>query len=380
MKPIQLFKPELDYQAILPDLQEIMEKGWIGLGPKTEQFENEFAARVGARYAVAVNSCTAALHLALKLYNIKDGAKVATTPMTFVSTNTVMLYERAVPVFVDVDPNTMSMDFDKLRTIIGENNISAIMVVHYGGQPIDMEPIYELANDWNIPIIEDAAHAAGARYKTGKAVGSNPSNNGVTCFSFHAVKNLPMGDGGVITTNLVTVAQRLKRLRWLGIDKSTYARTSEGYGWQYDVKEVGYKYTPNDIASTIGLHQLKSLEAHNLYRQQLYKWYKKYITVRNVKFVGLDKPDGSISSRHIIAIKVPHIYRDKLMTFLNDEDIYPGVHYYPNHLYPIFEEYRESLPVVEEEWQRLISLPCHIGIMKDDVKRISKAINFYLDF
>jgi len=378
MKPIQLFKPKFEPEEVLGDIAEIMKSGWVGLGPKTEEFENKFAAYVGARHAVAVNSCTAALHLALKALNITEGMKVATTPMTFISTNAVILYEKANPVFIDVDKFTMNMSYDDLREQCGRTTIRAIMVVHYAGQPIDMEPFYALANEFNIPIIEDAAHAAGARYKNGKAVGSNPYHFGLTCFSFHAVKNLPMGDGGMITTNLSTVAERLRRLRWLGIDKSTFVRTkageSNGYNWMYNVKELGFKYHPNDITSIIGINQLEHLPAHNLHRRQIRRWYEKYITSNRVKFVGLEEPDGSVSSCHIVAIKVPRSSRDGLIERLNREDIFPGVHYYPNHLYPIFEDYTRHMEVVEYEWERLISLPCHLELTKQDVQRISQAI------
>ncbi len=381
--PIQLFKPKLLPEEIFGELAEIMKSGWIGLGPKTEEFESKFAAHVGARYAVAVNSCTAALHLALRVLGIDSRDEVATTSMTFVSTNMAILYQRATPVFLDVCPTTMSIDLDSLKHNLGAKRISAIIVVHYGGQPIDMEPIYQLASNYTIPVIEDAAHAAGARYKDGKAVGSNPYQNGLTCFSFHAVKNLPMGDGGMITTNLATVAERLKRLRWLGINKSTHVRTEtvdgKGYNWLYDVGELGYKYHPNDLASVIGLNQLKHLSENNLYRQQIYNWYIKSLNLHNVEFVGGLRPDGSISSRHIIAIKVPKELRDKLICHLNENNIFPGVHYYPNHLYKMFERYRDgALPVVEEEWQRLISLPCHLDLTKEDVQRVSSTINSFL--
>ncbi len=382
-KPIQLFKPKLIPEEIQDELADIMRSGWIGLGPKTEEFESKFAEHIGARHAVAVNSCTSALHLALKCSGIGDYDKVATTPMTFISTNAAILYQNAQPVFVDVDKDTMSMSLDDLEQKSGNHRLRAILVVHYGGQPIDMEPIYQLANHFDIPVIEDAAHAVGSRYKNGKAVGSNPYHNSVTCFSFHAVKNLPMGDGGMITTNLATVAERLRRLRWLGINKSTHVRTetgdNQGYNWMYDIDELGYKYHPNDLSSVIGLNQLSHLTDNNLYRHQLFQWYKKFLNLNNdkVEFVGGTKPDGSISSRHIIAIKVHHHLRDDLIEHMNRHDIFPGVHYFPNHLYKMFEEYATELPVVEKEWKKLISLPCHLELSEEDVKRVSYTINKY---
>lgn len=380
-KIVPLFKPDIIREKILPDLEGIMKSGWIGLGPKTEELEARFAKYVGSKYAVAVNSCTSALHLALKIFNIGDGDVVATTPMSFISTNSVLIYQRAIPVFIDVNPNTMCMDVEKLISEINWNKeIKAIIVVHYGGTPMDMKSVYEIAATRNIPVIEDAAHAAGARYDNGLAVGSNTFENGITCFSFHAVKNMPLGDGGMLTTNGINVAQRLKRLRWLGIDKSTYVRDKgNSYSWMYSIDEVGYKYHCNDISSIIGLRQLEVLEEHNDYRRKIWKWYFEQLQDVQVDFIDGDSKE-SVSSRHLVAIKVDKDKRDALLDHLNANNIQAGVHYYPNHLYSIFSKYCvNALEVVEEEWQKLISLPCHLYLEKKDVDRICLIIKKFLN-
>ena len=250
---IQVFKPSMTQEEI-DAVAEVLRSGWIGLGPKTAEFEKKFAEFVGTTYAVAVNSCTAALDLALKLLDVNHGHEVIVPTMTFVSTAHCVAYRLAMPVFADVDPHTLSMDLDDVRRKI-TSRTRAIIPVHYSGRPIDLDALKEIAGE--IPIIEDCAHATGARYK-GRSVGSIGD---IGCFSFHAVKNLAMGDGGALTLNSEPWMQRSKRLRWLGIDKGTWDRTAtdKSYWWQYFVDEIGLKCHLNDIAAAIGLVQLRRL-------------------------------------------------------------------------------------------------------------------------
>ena len=244
-------------QEEIDAVAEVLRSGWIGLGPKTAEFEKKFAEFVGTTYAVAVNSCTAALDLALKLLDVNHGHEVIVPTMTFVSTAHCVAYRLAMPVFADVDPHTLSLDLEDVRRKI-TSRTRAIIPVHYSGRPIDLDALKEIAG--GIPIIEDCAHATGARYK-GRSVGSIGD---IGCFSFHAVKNLAMGDGGALTLNNEPWMQRSKRLRWLGIDKGTWDRTAtdKSYWWQYFVDEIGLKCHLNDIAAAIGLVQLRRLEAH----------------------------------------------------------------------------------------------------------------------
>jgi perosamine synthetase len=242
---IQLFKPYVTEEAI-NSVANVLRSGWIGLGPKTEQFEKAFAEYVGAKYAVAVNSATSALHLATIVSGIGANDEVLTTPLTFISTNHVILYQQANPVFVDVEERTLNLDLAKAESLVSPRT-KAIMVVHYGGNPLDIDRLYDFAARHKLKVIEDAAHACGASFRGGR-IGSF----GLTCFSFHAVKNLPLGDGGMVTTNDKALYDRLMRLRWLGIDRSTFARSEGKYQWEYDVAEVGYKYHMNDISAAIG--------------------------------------------------------------------------------------------------------------------------------
>lgn len=362
---ISLFKTNITKESI-QNVVGVLKSNWVGLGPMTSQFEEEFANYVGARYCVALNSCTSALHLAVKLLNLPESKEVITTPMTFVSTNEVLLYERLVPVFADIEYGTLNIDVKEIESKITKKT-GAIMIVHYGGQPCDLDEIYQLAGIHNLPLIQDCAHACGAEYKNRK-IGS-VSIKDLCCWSFHAVKNLPIGDGGAITTNNREFYNRLNKLRWLGIDKSTHSREAGGYTWRYDVDEVGYKYHMNDISAAIALGQLKALDAHNLVRNSLVNVY-----MNNIGNDLVETPEfkaDRLSSNHIFHIKVPN--RDKLMQTMRENDISCGVHYYPNHLYKIFNY--SKLENAELAYSRLISLPLHTLLTEKDVLKVCEIVN-----
>jgi perosamine synthetase len=208
---------------------------------------------------VGFNSATAALHLGLKVLYM-EGGEVITTPMTFMSTNHAILYNNAIPVFCEIEPDTLNIDVRDVARKISPR-AKAIVVVHYGGHPCEMDEIHPLAREHNVPMLEDAAHACGSEYR-GRKVGALSD---ITCFSFHALKNLAMGEGGAITTNNEEYDKRLRRLRWLGISKDTWSRadTGMGYSWQYNVEEVGYKYHRSDVSPAIGLAQLGKLHRTN---------------------------------------------------------------------------------------------------------------------
>ncbi|WHH58255.1 DegT/DnrJ/EryC1/StrS family aminotransferase [Petroclostridium sp. X23] len=238
MMSIPVLKPSIGEEEINA-VVEVMKSGWLGLGPKTEEFEKNFAQYIGADYAVALNSGTAALHLAVKVLGIGEGDEVIVTPMTFVSTVHAIVYEGALPVFADIEKDTMNIDVDDIEKKITDKT-KAIIVVHMAGHPCDMDRINELASRYGLYVIEDAAHACGAKYK-GKRIG-NSSN--LTCFSFHAVKNLTCGEGGAITCNNEWYNRYFKEMRWVGISKDTWIRSSKEkvYAWQYWIDKVGYKY------------------------------------------------------------------------------------------------------------------------------------------
>jgi perosamine synthetase len=243
---IQLFHPVVCEEAI-EGVSEVLRSGWLGTGPRTKSFEDSFARYIGMPYCVGLNSCTAALHLGLHLLDLPAGSEVISTPVTFVSTNHAILYNQCTPVFADIQLETGNLDVNSVASRITDRT-GAIIVVHYGGYPCDLDEFYRLSRETGIPIIEDCAHASGAVYK-GRRIGSHGD---IHAFSFHAVKNLPMGDGGALTVRSEEHYSRLQKLRWLGISRDTFNRTRENqYHWQYDVTEVGYKYQMNDIQPAI---------------------------------------------------------------------------------------------------------------------------------
>ncbi len=364
---IQLFKPYVSEGAI-EAVTEVLRSGWIGLGPKTAEFETRFAEYVGAKYAVAVNSATSALHLAMLVSGVRPADEVLTTSLTFVSTNHVILYQQAEPVFVDVDDRTLNLDLKKAVDLVSPRT-RAIVVVHYAGNPLDMDELYAFAARHSLAVIEDAAHACGATFH-GQRIGSF----GLTCFSFHAVKNLPIGDGGMLTTNDEALYTELVRLRWMGIDRSTFARSAGKYHWEYDVLEMGYKYHMNDIAAAIGLEHLKRLDEWNERRREIVNMYRAELSdlsPRRLRFV--DQTPGAISANHLCVIRVPN--RNAVVEALKERDISVGVHYKPNHRYRSYIGARRGdLTVTERAYQELISLPLHLYLTNGDVHTVCQAL------
>jgi perosamine synthetase len=364
---ISLFRPVVSEEAIAA-VSEVLRSGWIGLGPKTREFELHFAEYVGARHAIAVNSATSALHLAMIAAGVGPGDEVLTTPFTFVSTNHAILYQQAHPVFADIDERTLNLDLRRAEELVTPRT-RAIVAVHYGGNPVDLDRLYNFAARRGLAVIEDAAHACGATYR-GRRIGSF----GLTCFSFHAVKNLPTGDGGMVTTNDDAVYERLERLRWMGIDQSTFARSGGGYRWEYEVGEVGFKYHMNDITAAIGLEHLKQLDAWNGRRREIVGFYRALLAdlvPHSLRFV--ETTPGAVSANHLCAIRVQE--RDAVVEDLRTRGIGVGVHYRPNHLYPPFASCRRGdLSVTERVYREVISLPLHLQLLDGHVRAVADAL------
>jgi perosamine synthetase len=368
---IALFKPyhgEEEIEAVA----EVLRSGWWGQGPKTAEFERRFAEFVDSPLAVAVNSATAALHLSLKVAGV-EGGEVITTPMTFVSTNHAILLNNATPVFADIEPDTLNIDPDDIvRKITPQTR--AIMVVHYGGHPADMDRITAIAQAHNLVVIEDAAHSCGARYKD-QAIGSLSP---LTCFSFHPVKNLATGDGGMITLRDAEWDARLRRLRWVGINKDTWQRSdrhdASKYNWEYDVEEVGYKYHTNDINAAIALVQLKRLPYTNGRRREICRLYDEGL--RDLAWLQTPvEKDYAYSARHNYVVRCDH--RDALADWLRDYRVGTGMHYIPNHLHAMYRKYGAVLPVAEREWTRMLTLPLHPGLTDNEVTYIVDVIRHF---
>ena len=362
---LNVFKPDMGEEEIRA-VAEVIRSGWIGLGPKTAEFERQFAEYIGVAHAVALNSCTAALDLSLKLLEIKNADEVLVPTMTFVSTAHTVAYNLAYPIFVDVDKQTKNLDLSDVERKLSRRT-KAIIPVHYAGRPVDLDALKGIAR--GVPIIEDAAHACGARYK-GKRVGSFGN---IACYSFHAVKNLAMGDGGALTTDNNEFNERAKRLRWLGIDKGTWDRTAvdQSYWWEYYVNEIGLKCHLNDIAAAIGLVQLAKLDKMNERRRQIKNIYNEGL--RDLEQVTLPPDDDGDyqSSWHIYSICSDH--RDELSVFLQTNGISTGVHYKPIHLYKCYGNITH-LPTAEWLFSRLLTLPMYPGLSDADAWRVVECI------
>jgi perosamine synthetase len=357
---IPVFKPAVgddEWQAI----KTCLETGWMGLGPKTSEFEQAFGEFIGTQYVIGLNSCTSALDLAFKILNL-DGGEVITTSLTFVSTNHAILYNHCTPVFADITPDTLTLDPEDVRRKITPRT-RAIIVVHYAGHPCDMAAFTAIAREYNLRLIEDCAHAAGSTYN-GQPVGTFGDAG---CFSFHAVKNIAMGEGGALVVKTQEQYDRAMRLRWCGISKSTWERArGKTYSWQYEVNELGYKYHLSDIAAAIGLVQLRKAELHRQRRKEIWDTYNRAFADLPVEPLAV-KP--SVSTTYLFyVLKVEQ--RNLLIDFLAEHGIGTSVHYYPNHLFELFRAYSADVPVTEATWPRIITLPCYPSLTNDELELI----------
>jgi len=351
---------------------EVLRSGWAGLGPKTAEFEETFARYTGCDYVVGLNSGTAALHLAALALHLGPEDEVIVTPITFVSTVHAIKYCGAKPVFADVDPGTLNLDPADVERKISSRT-RAIFCVHYAGHPCDLDALQQMAEPRGIHIVEDAAHACGAAHK-GRKIGAISD---LTCFSFHAVKNLAMGEGGAITCNSDWYASHFASMRWLGITKDTFTRTvnDKVYAWQYWVDKLGFKCHMHDISAAIGLVQLGRLDENNGKRARIAERYGE-------AFADLDwiEPpvveDYAAPSWHLYVVKLPDRYaRDDMIRHLKDRNIAPGVHYYPINLHPYYRHIKAEVPVANAVWKRILSLPMYPDLSPADQDRVIEAVH-----
>lgn len=368
---VPLFRPNLGKEE-LAGLKEIFKTGWIGLGPKTAEFEKQFAAYVGTKHAIALNSCTAALHLALEIYDFPEGSEVLLPTINFISSPHSVLYNRLTPVFVDTHPETLCMDVvDAAKKVT--NKTKAIIATHLGGNAADMDAVMALAKKHNLVVIEDVANAVGGSYK-GRKLGSIGH---IGCHSFEAKKNMTTGDGGMMTLNDDMQAEKLRRIRWLGINKDTWKRFSDkkgNYSWYYEVSELGYKYNMNDIASVIGLAQLAKLD-------KMTKAKDKLIAKYNKEFKKLGWMDTSFAklgqgnAYWLYVVKVEK--RDAFIQHLGELGVVTGVHFMPMHLHPLYKNARATTPVADNVWHSIVSLPLFPSMKAAEQKYVIDAIKSF---
>jgi len=365
---IPLFKPCLgraEEQAIIKTLRS----GWLGNGPQSEALEQKMAQLTHTKYAIALNSATAALHLSF-LVTIKPGEEVISPSLTFVSANQAILQAGGKIIFSDCHPETLSSDpKDILRKIT--NKTKAILVLHYGGYPVEMEELVKVCQQKKIWLIEDCAHATGSYYQ-GRHVGSFGD---LGCFSFAAIKNLTTGDGGMVVTNHKKLAEKIRLLAWSGISSTTWKRYSghQPHKWEYNVAALGFKYQMNDLAASIGLVQFKKLNRNNAKRKLIFKRYNQ--AFKSISWIKtLNPKPGFISSHHNYFILVNKKNRNRLIDYLNQKGISANLHYFPNHFYPMFKKFPHQVPVTDKIWQEIVLLPIFPDLKIFDQKKIIKAI------
>lgn len=368
--PIQLFVPTFRMNECLAEVAECLERGWTGLGFKTIEFEDAWKRYTALPNAHFVNSATSALHLAVELLRDRRGweagDEILTTPLTFVSTNHVILQAGLTPVFCDVDEYLCLDPASVLENITSRTR--AVMFVGIGGNTGQFEDIVDICRSRGLALILDAAHMAGSRLH-GRDAGQLAD---VACYSFQAVKNLPTADSGMVCFADDELDAAARKLSWLGISKDTYARAALGtYAWMYDVDHVGYKYHGNSIMAGLGLVGLKYLDEDNARRRQICESYEARLrglggieTVRTAP--------GCESSRHLFQVLADD--RDGLMKALHSRNIFGGVHYRINTDYPMYAHASGTCPRAESASASLLSLPLHLRLTDGEVDRVVGAV------
>jgi len=382
MKKINVLKPKFRTKEILSEIEECLDRGWTGMGYKTELFEEAWKDYTNLPNAHFISSNTVGLHLALnifkKKYNWTDGDEIITTPLTFISTNHAIKYENLTPVFADVD-EYLCIDIEDFKKKITPKT-KALIYVGIGGNCGDLQSIKYICEKHNIKLILDAAHMAGTSIiKNHHGVAFTDEHVGqhadVTVFSFQAVKNLPTADSGMICFKDSEDDKKARKLTWLGIDKDTFNRSSKGsYKWKYNVDELGFKYHGNSIMASIGLVQLKYLEEDNNRRREITTLYdEKLKDLKGIKIIK-DNPNIYKSSRHLYQIRILEKDRDSIMNKFYEKNIFPGVHYIDNTEYDLYKEYNGNCPNASQYSKELITLPIHLDISNEDITYITNTL------
>lgn len=370
---IPLSDIDLDNEEI-EAVTTVLKSKWLSMGPVTQQFEEEFAQYLGVKHAFGVSNGTAALHIAHKVLGIGDGDEVIVPSLTFVATANSVLYCGGKPVFADItslDDFNISPD-DILEKITPKTK--AITVVHYGGYPCNMDAIIEIARDHKLKVIEDTAHAPGAEYKREKC----GTIGDVGCFSFFANKNLSTGEGGMVVTNDDSMAEKIRIMRSHGMTTLTWDR-HKGHAHSYDVVDMGFNYRINEMASALGIVQLKKLDQNNEKRRKTAKEYKKQLI--NVSGISVPfKEHNGKSSYHIFPILLSEkIRRDVFMDKLKEKGIQTSIHYPPIHLFTYYRKmigFKDgTLPKTEHVGKHEVTLPLHPLINENQITNIVNCID-----
>jgi dTDP-4-amino-4,6-dideoxygalactose transaminase len=363
-------------QTEIDQVNDSIRSGWLTTGPKTKEFESRIGRYVKAEHAIAVNSCTAALHLGLAAVGVKRGDEVITTPYTFAATGETILYQGARPVLADIEPDTLNISPAAIRKAVTART-RAIVPVHMAGLACDMDEILDIGRRKGIPVIEDAAHALGTTVGP-RMIGALSD---LTCFSFYATKNLTTGEGGMVTTNDADLAARVRRLSLHGLSRDAWKRYTAAGTWKYDIVDLGYKYNMTDVAAGIGLAQLAKFKAMQARRRLLARRYTRLLRSCDAFDLPVERP-GWTHAWHLYILRlrdgVLSIGRDQVIDELRERGIGTSVHFIPLHMHSFYKRTLRhrpgSFPHAEREYARAISLPLFPGLALEDLDRVVECL------
>jgi dTDP-4-amino-4,6-dideoxygalactose transaminase len=372
---VPFHRPSLD-QAEIDAVVDTLRSGWLTMGPKTRAFEETFAPAVGAQHGVAVSSATAGLHLGINAFDVGPGDEVLVPTLTFAATGATVLHAGARVRLVDCEPDTLNLSAADAERKCGPHT-KAIVPVHFAGHPCEMDDIHALARARGLRVMEDAAHALPARYR-GKMVGSLSE---LTVFSFYATKNLTTGEGGMVTTDDVELADRIRCRRLHGMTRDAWKRYSAEGSWRYDVSYPGFKYNMTDLNAAIGLVQLERLPELQRCRRALVDRY--FAALSDVDEVELPTSRAHVEHAwHLFIVRVRperlRISRDEVIVRLNEAGIGTSVHFIPLHEHSYYRDVLgcrgDEVPVADAEWERIISLPLFPSMHVTDVDRVADTL------
>ena len=348
--------------------------GYFGHGTEVIKFESNLKNYLQAKQVIAVNTGTAALHLALLALGTGPGDEVILPSLTFVACFQMITATGALPIPCDVYPDTLLMNLEDVKEKITPNT-KVLMPVHYGGNPCDLDRIFDLARQSGLRVIEDAAHALGSTYK-GKPIGSFGD---LVCFSFDSIKNMTCGEGGAIICQEETLAESLRQMRLIGISRPTHAEFWKQRRWVYEVKQQGFRYHMSNINAAIGLVQLTKLPDFIRRRKQIARLYDQ--AFKEVSGIELLNIDYNNVAPHIYVVKIKDNKRDAMMEFLNEQDIETSINYIPNHLHEryqkLYNQRKWNLAITEQVFQEILTLPLHCNLTDDDVDKVIKTIYLF---
>ena len=374
--PVPFAPPNIG-PAEIAEVVAALESGWLSTGPRVRAFEEAFARYTGAPFAIALNSCTAALHLSLLATGVGQGDEVVTTPLTFCATANVIVHAGAAPVFADVDAVTMNLDPAAAAAAV-TTRTRAIIPVHFAGRPVDVAAFEQLARRGHLTVIEDAAHCVEGVAADGRKIGAIAD---FTCFSFYATKTLTTGEGGMVTTHDARAAETIRMASLHGMDRNAWSRYAPGATPHYDVVMPGFKYNMMDLQAAIGLHQLAGIDARLALRTALCARYEAGLAGLPLRLPAPGAA-GTVHARHLYPVLVDpsaDVTRDELHARLRDRGITASVHFRALHLHPFYQERfglrRGMFPVAEAISDTTLSLPLSSALSTADVDRVIEAMH-----